>query len=253
MSDIIISAKNIKKAFDNNPVLRGIDMEVRRGEVISIIGSSGSGKSTFLRCLVGLETVDEGSIEVDGAPLVTEGRYVPERDQRRILRRTGMVFQHFNLYPHLSVRKNMMLSPEKVLHMKQDEALGRCKELLEKVGLSDKLDAMPSSLSGGQKQRVAIARALMMQPDILLFDEPTSALDPELTGEVLRVMLDLAENKMTMVIVTHEMSFARNVSNRVVFMDEGIIAEEGTPSEIFGAPKSQRLKSFISTIKYDDK
>jgi len=251
MSNVIISASDVKKSFGDNFVLRGVSLEVKKGEVVAIIGSSGSGKSTFLRCLIGLERIDKGIIKIDNTSIVEDGIYVPEKEIRTALRKTGMVFQHFNLYPHLSVRRNLTLSPTVVEKMSREEADSRAIELLTSVGLADKIDQMPSSLSGGQKQRVAIARALMMNPDVLLFDEPTSALDPELTGEVLAVMKELANEEngnMTMIIVTHEMAFARDIADRVIFMDGGVIASEGTPAEIFGGNGNARLTSFLSSF-----
>jgi polar amino acid transport system ATP-binding protein len=247
-NEIMISAEGIEKSFGTNDVLRGVSLQVRRGEVIAVIGPSGSGKSTFLRCLIALERISGGSISIEGATLAENGVYVRDSEIRRVCRRMGMVFQHFNLYPHLSVRKNLMLSPVLVDRVPKHEADERCRALLSRVGLSDKTDEMPSSLSGGQKQRVAIARALMMNPDILLFDEPTSALDPELTGEVLAVMKTLASDNMTMVIVTHEMAFARDIADRVIFMDNGVIAAEGTPREIFGSPQNERLTAFLRSF-----
>lgn len=253
MNNYILSAQNIVKSFGDNNVLRGVTLEARRGEVIAIIGPSGSGKSTFLRCLIGLERVGGGDIEVDGIPVVSDGRYIPDRELRAAFSHAGMVFQHFNLYPHLNVRANMTLSPMLVNKMTRAEADERCAGLLAAVGLSDKIDAMPASLSGGQKQRVAIARALMMRPEILLFDEPTSALDPELTGEVLSVMKKLASpekeaERMTMIIVTHEMAFARDIADRVIFMDNGVIDSQGTPSEIFGKNVDERLTAFLRSF-----
>lgn len=247
----ILSATDIFKSFGDNNVLRGVSLDVSRGEVVAIIGSSGSGKSTFLRCLVGLERINSGTISIDGAVTVENGRYVSDREMRSACAKTGMVFQHFNLYPHLTVRDNLTLSPRLVLKEDRAGAEKRALELLTRVGLADKLNAMPSSLSGGQKQRVAIARALMMKPDALLFDEPTSALDPELTGEVLNVMKALAndeKNRMTMIIVTHEMAFARDIADRVIFMDGGVIAAEGTPQEIFSGNGNPRLTAFLGSF-----
>jgi polar amino acid transport system ATP-binding protein len=223
-----------------------VDLSVSQGEVVVIIGPSGSGKSTLLRCLIELERIDEGSIYVGDRALVENGVYAKEKDLREIRQRMGMVFQHFNLFPHMTVWKNLILAPLSVLKMDKKEAEDRAFEVLRQVGLLDKRDELPKNLSGGQKQRVAIARALMMRPDILLFDEPTSALDPELTGEVLTVMQDLARNDSTMVIVTHEMEFAKNVADRVIFMNEGVIALEGTPKEIFENSNHSRLLSFLA-------
>lgn len=245
--NIMVKADNVKKSFGKNEVLRGISMDIKRGEVAAIIGPSGSGKSTFLRCLIGLERVSGGSIYIEGRPFVENGVRVSEKAARQICSGMGMVFQHFNLFPHMTVRKNLCLASE-LRGVKKNEAYERAEHLLDKVGLSDKIDEMPSSLSGGQKQRIAIARALMLDPDILLFDEPTSALDPELTGEVLEVMRDLAKDNMTMAIVTHEMGFARDIAHKVVFMDDGIIAQSGTPDELFTNPSSERLVSFLGSF-----
>ncbi len=242
---MILTAQNIHKTFGTNHVLKGISLEVEKGSIISLIGPSGSGKSTFLRSLIGLEKIDEGSITIEGNALVTDAKYVKPSEQRRVLAKTGMVFQHFNLFPHMSVRKNMICAPVSNKLMTKDEANEKCKILLEKVGLTDKIDAMPSSLSGGQKQRVAIARALMTSPDILLFDEPTSALDPQLTGEVLAVMKQLASEHMTMLVVTHEMSFARYVSDRVIFMQGGHIIVDGSPKEVFEDSNNEELLKFL--------
>jgi polar amino acid transport system ATP-binding protein len=242
----IIHAVGVKKDFGALEVLKGVDLSVSQGEVVVIIGPSGSGKSTLLRCLIELERIDEGSIYVGDRALVENGVYAKEKDLREIRQRMGMVFQHFNLFPHMTVWKNLILAPLSVLKMDKKEAEDRAFEVLRQVGLLDKRDELPKNLSGGQKQRVAIARALMMRPDILLFDEPTSALDPELTGEVLTVMQDLARNDSTMVIVTHEMEFAKNVADRVIFMNEGVIALEGTPKEIFENSNHSRLLSFLA-------
>ncbi|NLE14139.1 MAG: amino acid ABC transporter ATP-binding protein [Clostridiales bacterium] len=244
----MINIHNVTKTFGDNNVLRGITLHLEQGKVTSIIGPSGSGKSTLLRAIIGLERIDGGSIAIMGEHFVENGIYAHERACRRIQSRMGMVFQHFNLYPHMSVRNNLTLSPRVVKHMSREESDALCTGLLARVGLSDKIDAMPSSLSGGQKQRVAIARAMMMEPEILLFDEPTSALDPELTGEVLTVMRNLAASKMTMVIVTHEMSFARDISDRVIFMDGGVAAADGTPEDIFGNFGNPRLSAFLGSF-----
>ena len=244
----MIKIENLQKSFDDLHVLRGVNIELRRGEVVAIIGPSGSGKSTMLRSIIGLEKVDGGSIYIDGKPFVKDGVYMPEREARPLMENMGMVFQHFNLFPHLSVRKNLTTAPMVVRGKTKEYANAKCLELLTKVGLADKIDAMPSSLSGGQKQRVAIARALMMEPEILLFDEPTSALDPELTGEVLAVMKALASEDMTMIIVTHEMSFARDVSDRVIFMDEGVVAVDDTPKKVFAGGTNERLDAFLSSF-----
>ncbi len=246
---MMISVHNIKKSFDDNHVLCGVNFEVAQGEVVSVIGPSGSGKSTMLRSLIGLERIDDGSISVAGEKFVDNGVYVKEKEMRRILSHTGMVFQHFNLFPHMSVRKNMTCAPITNKIYSKTEADERCAALLAKVGLSDKIDAMPSSLSGGQKQRVAIARALMTNPDILLFDEPTSALHPKLTGEVLAVMRDLAKEHMTMIVVTHEMGFAREISDRVIFMDNGVIAIDAKPEAVFESTENARLAAFLGAVK----
>ena len=224
----ILEMKNIVKEFDNCTALHEVDFSLKKGEIVAIIGPSGSGKSSLLRCINGLNTITSGSIELRGT--------------------TGMVFQHFNLFPHMTCIKNVAYAPIKVKKMDKEEAYKKGMELLDMVGLASKADDHPNHLSGGQKQRVAIARALAMEPDIMLFDEATSALDPEITGEVLEVMKRLAEEHMTMVVVTHEMGFAREVADRVVFMDHGKVVEEGTPEEIFGNPKNERLKSFLSTV-----
>lgn len=244
----IIRVNKLNKTFGNNHVLNDISFTVNKGDVVAIIGSSGSGKSTLLRCLIDLEKADSGDIFMEGKPLIESGIYPSASEIRAIIMRMGMVFQHFNLFPHLTVRQNLELAPKVV---KKEETAGmnqRCEAYLNKVGLLERIDAMPSTLSGGEKQRVAIARALMMNPDILLFDEPTSALDPELTGEVLSVMQSLANEHMTMVVVTHEMGFAREVANKVLFMDSGKILEEGTPEDIFMNPKEKRTQAFLSSI-----
>lgn len=246
---VLIHAAGVYKSFDKNEVLKGVDLDVSPGEVIAIIGPSGSGKSTLLRCLIGLEKISGGSIYIDGKPFVKDGEYVRERQAREICQGMGMVFQQFNLFSHMSVKKNLVMPPVLAKLYSKEEALKNAKLLLNKVGLSDKLDALPMSLSGGQKQRVAIARSMMMNPEIILFDEPTSALDPELTGEVLSVMKALAKEKMTMVIVTHEMAFARDIASRVVFMDDGVVTESGTPREVFGNPGS-RLKIFLRGFSF---
>ncbi len=246
---MMLSVNNIMKSFADNHVLRGVSFNVEQGEIISVIGPSGSGKSTMLRSLIGLERIDGGSIAIGGEAFVDNGVYVKERELRRILSKSGMVFQHFNLFPHMSVRGNMTCAPITNKLLSKAEANSRCEELLKKVGLLDKIDAMPSMLSGGQKQRVAIARALMTQPELLLFDEPTSALDPELTGEVLAVMRQLASEHMTMIVVTHEMSFARDVSDRVIFMDNGVIAIDERPDVIFESTDNARLCAFLGAVK----
>lgn len=238
-----IIVNGLVKSFGNLEVLKGINAEIDKGEVICVIGPSGSGKSTFLRCLNLLEEPTAGEIIVDGLCITDK-----KADINKIRRHIGMVFQQFNLFPHRSVLENIMLAPVSLKIKSKAEAEQKARELLERVGLSDKADYRPADLSGGQQQRVAIARALAMEPDIMLFDEPTSALDPEMVGEVLAVMKELAAEGMTMVIVTHEMGFARDVSDRVFFIDEGIIMEEGTPSEVFGAPKNQRTQEFLNKV-----
>lgn len=244
----IIKVNQLNKSFGDNHVLKDISFAVNKGDVMAIIGSSGSGKSTLLRCLIDLEKADSGDIIMEGKPLLKDGVYPSPPEIRTIIMKMGMVFQHFNLFPHLTVRQNLELAP-KVVKKEETVAMNqRCEAYLNKVGLLERIDAMPSTLSGGEKQRVAIARALMMNPDILLFDEPTSALDPELTGEVLNVMQSLANEHMTMVVVTHEMSFAREVANKVVFMDSGTILEEGSPEDIFIYPKEKRTQEFLSSI-----
>jgi len=240
----VIEVKGLKKAFGKNAVLSGIDTVINKGEKVVVIGPSGSGKSTFLRCLNRLETPTEGSVIFEGVDIT----HVSEKELNKIREKMGMVFQHFYLFPHLTIRKNLTLAPVKLKLMTKEEADKRADELLKKVGLFDKADSYPDMLSGGQKQRIAIARALVMRPDVMLFDEPTSALDPEMVGEVLALMKQLAEEGMTMVVVTHEMGFAREVASRVMFIDEGVIAEEGTPEEFFGNPKSPRLKEFLSKV-----
>ena len=240
----MIEVKGLKKAFGKNKVLSGIDTVINKGEKVVVIGPSGSGKSTFLRCLNRLETPTEGSVVFEGVDIT----HVSEKELNKIREKMGMVFQHFYLFPHLTIRKNLTLAPVKLKLRTKEEADKRADELLKKVGLFDKADSYPDMLSGGQKQRIAIARALVMRPDVMLFDEPTSALDPEMVGEVLTLMKQLAEEGMTMVVVTHEMGFAREVASRVMFIDEGVIAEEGTPEEFFGSPKSPRLKEFLSKV-----
>ena len=247
-----IKATNIWKKFNNLEVLKGIDLEVNEGEVVAVIGPSGGGKSTLLRCLNKLETVDKGSITIDGEELCRETsggtEYVNNNDVRRIACKMGMVFQQFNLFPHMTVLENLIEAPVNVQKRDKAEVIKEAEVLLAKVGLSEKRDVYPRKLSGGQQQRVAIARALAMKPAIMLFDEPTSSLDPELTGEVLRTMRELAEEKMTMVVVTHEMGFAREVATKVVFMSDGHVQEQGSPEEIFVNPKNERLKSFLKVI-----
>ncbi|MEG0444136.1 MAG: amino acid ABC transporter ATP-binding protein [Carnobacterium sp.] len=239
----MINIKNLKKNFGKNEVLKGIDLEVKTGEVVVIIGPSGSGKSTFLRCLNLLEQPTEGSVEFEGKNLLEKNADINELRQKM-----GMVFQSFNLFPHKTVVENLTISPLKVKGQNPEEAKKNALELLNKVGLSDKSDSFPVQLSGGQQQRVAIARALAMGPDVMLFDEPTSALDPEMVGEVLAVMKNLAEGGMTMVVVTHEMGFAREVADRVIFMDDGMIVEQGKPKDIFSNPQHARTQDFLSKV-----
>ena len=239
----MISVKNLRKSFHGTEVLKGITTEIDRGDVVCIIGPSGSGKSTFLRCLNRLETPDSGEILLDGVDLMDRKT---DLDRQRM--KMGMVFQQFNLFPHMTILKNLTVSPMMLKKTPQAEAAAKAMQLLERVGLADRAGDYPAQLSGGQKQRVAIVRALCMEPEVMLFDEPTSALDPEMVGEVLDVMRELAESGMTMVVVTHEMGFAREVGNRVLFMDEGIIREENAPAELFGNPQSERLKTFLSKV-----
>lgn len=239
----MIKVKNLHKKFGDLSVLNGIDEHVSQGEVVVVIGPSGSGKSTFLRCLNLLEDVTEGEIYVDDE-LITD----PKINVNRIRQKMGMVFQQFNLFPHLTIMDNITLAPVLLKKMSKEQAVEKGKELLRRVNLEEKADAYPAQLSGGQKQRVAIARALAMNPDIMLFDEPTSALDPEMVGEVLEVMKQLAADGMTMVVVTHEMGFAREVASRVIFMDEGYIVEEGTPQEVLLNPKQPRTIDFLNKV-----
>lgn len=241
---MLIKAEGVKKYYgDSIKALDGIDLEIKKGDVTVIIGPSGSGKSTFLRCLNLLEEPTDGKIYFYGTDITDEKTDINLHRQKM-----GMVFQHFNLFPHMTVLRNMTIAPIKLLKQSKAEAEGRAMKLLERVGLSDRADAYPSQLSGGQKQRIAIVRALCMNPEVMLFDEPTSALDPEMVGEVLEVMKDLAKDGMTMAVVTHEMGFAREVASHVIFMDGGRIVEQGSPDEIFGNPKSDRLKSFIAKV-----
>ncbi len=241
----IIEAKNIKKSFGDQEVLKDISFKIHPGEVVALIGSSGSGKSTLLRCLIDLEKIDEGTILMEGKPLVRDGRYSDKKAIRELTSKMGMVFQQFNLFPNMSVRDNLMLAPRLVKKESEPVLEERCQRLLQKVGLAPKANAYPALLSGGEQQRVAIARALMMEPEILLFDEPTSSLDPELTGEVLQVIKQLADEHMTMVLVTHEMGFAKEAAHRVIFMDQGCIEEEGTPDQIFNHPQKERTRLFL--------
>ena len=239
----MISVKGLKKNFHNIEVLKGVDVEIEKGDVICIIGPSGSGKSTFLRCLNMLEKPSGGQIIFEGSDLTDK-----KVDLNKHRQKMGMVFQQFNLFPHMTILKNLTCAPMMLKGVSEAEAEKKAMELLARVGLADRAGAYPNQLSGGQKQRVAIVRALCMEPDVMLFDEPTSALDPEMVGEVLDVMRELASEGMTMVVVTHEMGFAREVASRILFLEEGVIMEEGTPQEIFGAPKSERLKSFLAKV-----
>ena len=247
-----IEMKNIRKDFGKQTILHNVNMSMEKGEVLSIIGPSGAGKSTLLRCLIHLETIQGGSIMVDGDYLAREKDgamvYADENRQKKILSKMGMVFQSFNLFPHMTVLDNIMAAPIYVKGMKKEEIQPVAEELLRKVGLLNKKDMYPGSLSGGQKQSVAIARALAMNPDIMLFDEPTSALDPELTGEVLKTIQQLADENMTMAIVTHEMAFAKSVSDRVLFMVDGKVEEEGTSEDVFDHPKNERTRAFLKSI-----
>ena len=243
-----LEVRQLKKSFGELPVLRGVSFTVERGDVIAVIGSSGSGKSTLLRCLIDLETVDGGWVSIGGEPFITDGRYPDNKKRRELSGRMGMVFQSFNLFPHMTVRQNL-IEPYRMTTPGAKDGEEKCRRLLEKVGLSDKAEVYPSKLSGGQKQRVAIARALMKSPEIMLFDEPTSALDPQLTGEVLSIMRQLAEERMTMLVVTHEMSFAREAATRVLFMKDGAIAEEGPPAKIFSSPKNPETAAFLGTVR----
>ena len=242
--ETLIQVQNLTKTFGGSVhALNGVSTDIKKGEVVCVIGPSGSGKSTFLRCLNRLEDPTDGRIIFAGEDLMD-----PKTDIDMHRQKMGMVFQHFNLFPHMSILKNMTIAPMKLQKRGKDEAEGQAMKLLERVGLADRANAYPSQLSGGQKQRIAIVRALCMNPEVMLFDEPTSALDPEMVGEVLNVMRDPAKEHMTMVVVTHEMGFAREVSDRVIFMAEGKIVEEGTPEEIFTAPKTERLQSFLSKV-----
>lgn len=244
----MLTAENIKKNYGKLAVLKGVTLSVSKGDAIAIIGPSGSGKSTFLRCLINLEKVNDGTISIEGTHVVEKGVYQKSDAVKEAYKKLGMVFQNFNLFPHMSVLDNIITAPVMVKKMPQTEATELARDLLAQVGLSDKEKAYPCELSGGQQQRVAIARALALKPDVLLFDEPTSALDPELTGEVLHVIRKLAEESMTLLIVTHEMSFARDVANRIVFMDGGVIAAQGTPDEIFKNNDNKRLAAFLSNF-----
>ena len=239
----MIKVNNLQKEFQGTAVLKGITTEIRKGDVVCVIGPSGSGKSTFLRCLNLLEKPTSGSIFFDGCDLTDK-----KTDLNLHRQKMGMVFQQFNLFPHMTILKNLTCAPIMLKKMTREQAESKAMDLLGRVGLADRADSYPNQLSGGQKQRVAIVRALCMEPDVMLFDEPTSALDPEMVGEVLDVMKSLAKQGMTMVVVTHEMGFAREVSNRVLFLDDGVIAEEGTPENIFTYPRGERLKSFLAKV-----
>ncbi len=242
-NESMVVAEHVSKSFGNNLVLKDITLSVKKGEVVVIIGASGSGKTTFIRCINGLEKVASGKIYVDGTEIThsTTNLY-------NMRKRVGMVFQHFNLFNHYNALQNVSIGPLKVLNLSKKESEQRARKILKRVGMSDKTLSYPDELSGGQQQRVAIARALAMEPVVMLFDEPTSALDPEMVGEVLAVMKELAKEKMTMIVVTHEMGFAREVSDRVIFVDAGVVVEEGTPEEVFDHPKEERTKTFLSKI-----
>ena len=242
-TDVLIKVENLKKSFGNTEVLKGINAEIHKGDVMVVIGPSGSGKSTFLRCLNRLEEPTGGTICFEGVDITD-----PKVDINVHRQKIGMVFQQFNLFPHMTVMQNLTVAPIKLLKLDKDSAEKRATELLERVGLANRASDYPSQLSGGQKQRIAIVRALCMNPDVMLFDEPTSALDPEMVGEVLDVMKSLANEGMTMVVVTHEMGFAREVASKVAFIDEGVILEEAAPEEFFGNPKNVRLKDFLSKV-----
>ena len=237
----MIDVKNLKKDFNGLQVLRGVNLTINKGDCVVLVGPSGCGKSTFLRCLNHLE-------EPDGGEIIFNGKPVTDHDIDHVRQKMGMVFQHFNLFPHLTVKKNITLAPVRLGLMTQDEADKKAIELLERIGLADKADTYPNMLSGGQKQRIAIVRALAMNPDVLLFDEPTSALDPEMVGEVLELMKELARGGMTMVCVTHEMGFAREVANRIIFIDEGVVKVDKPPQEFFENPENERLKAFLSKV-----
>ena len=245
-TDVLIQVQDLKKHFTGTPAIKaldGVSVDIKKGEVVVVIGPSGSGKSTFLRCLNLLEVPTGGQILFNGVDITDKSCNINLHRQK-----IGMVFQHFNLFPHMTILRNMTLAPVKLLHKSQEEADAQALKLLQRVGLGDRGNAYPAQLSGGQKQRVAIVRALMMEPEVMLFDEPTSALDPEMVGEVLEVMKELAHDGMTMVVVTHEMGFAREVADRVVFMSEGAIIEEGSPADIFDHPQSERLQSFLAKV-----
>ena len=242
-NNVIISVKGLEKSFEDTAVLKGVSIDIHKGDVVCVIGASGSGKSTFLRCLNLLEKPTGGQIFFDGDDLTDKKVNLDLHRQKM-----GMVFQQFNLFPHMTILENLTCAPIMLKKISKEQADAKAMELLARVGLADRADSYPNQLSGGQKQRVAIVRALCMEPDVMLFDEPTSALDPEMVGEVLDVMRELAKEGMTMIVVTHEMGFAREVSNRVIFLDDGVIAEEGSPTELFGAPKCERLRSFLAKV-----
>ncbi len=245
----IIKVQNLKKSFGSLNILKGISFSVLRGEVLSIIGPSGSGKSTILRCISQLEQVDDGTIEICGEKLVSNGIYASKEVMHSIILKSGLVFQNFNLFPHFSVLQNVMDAQLCVLKKSKEEAKETALKLLDRMGLLQKANSYPCELSGGQQQRVSIARALALKPEVLLFDEPTSALDPELTGEILSVIKDLAKEKMTMVVVTHEMAFARDISDYIIFMDHGVIVEEGSPMQVIANPQQERTKNFLSRFE----
>ena len=252
--EVIVKMKDIRKKFGDGPeILKGINMELRKGDIVAILGPSGSGKSTLLRCMNMLETVTSGTVTIKGETLVTtdengKAHYVSDKEARRILAPTGMVFQQFYLFPHMTVMENLIEAPVYVKGMSKEDAIAVAEPILKRIGLYDRKDYYPAWLSGGQQQRVAIARALCMSPDVLLFDEPTSALDPELTGEVLKTMRELAAEHMTMAVVTHEMTFAREVATYVLFMADGYVIEEGKPEEFFSNPKNERTKAFLQNM-----
>ncbi len=251
--EVMLRLTDIRKKFGSLEVLQGIDLELKKGQVMAIIGPSGSGKSTLLRCINRLEQIDSGKIEIKNRILAQNNEsnvaeYASEKESREILACTGMVFQQFNLFPHMTVLENLLEAPVLVQKRQKDEVVLEAEQLLKKVGLLDKKDCYPARLSGGQQQRVAIARALCMKPDIMLFDEPTSALDPELTGEVLKTMRELAAEHMTMVVVTHEMAFAREAANHVVFMADGVIVEQGPPQQVIDAPREERTRNFLKNM-----
>ena len=242
-NEVLISVKNLEKKFNGVTALKSVSADIKKGEVVVMIGPSGSGKSTFLRCLNLLEMPTSGTITFNGVDITDKNVNINIHRQKM-----GMVFQHFNLFPHMTILKNMIIAPMKLQKKSEEEATAEAMKLLERVGLANRAQAYPSQLSGGQKQRIAIVRALCMKPDVMLFDEPTSALDPEMVGEVLDVMKELADDNMTMVVVTHEMGFAREVGDRVFFLEDGIIMEQGTPDDMFNHPKTERLKSFLAKV-----